>query len=477
MHRLLHIKGPTMRIIKTSLIAVLTAFITACGGGGGGVIATSGGSTNPPTNSPTLANIAGLAGDVPGLPLTVSDNGGVSGASGDSGADGTAGEGERVAITFNFAALTGNWRIVESAYGIAGQTGTFSMVLDSAKGGYRYVGATTAQDNIFVSKAGVVTGSLPLRIKGVQRASKFVALLNSQLTSTLEGVAGTYNIGYTNQNPIDVYGFTTAIGSLRIKTDGSFRICPFAAYSDTCANLQGVTVTTGTLQPSSTETNRFNVSVNGKIEGVASAVNHSYGRTLIWDYIERNAANAITRTGSRIAAIQLVPAPSTTIYQGNWINTIRNANFAVSGTATPGTDSSITLSLVASANNTSLIVAQDPTLISGGLVTGCQTATSAPIFALPGSFGQLLEVSMPPSTITNTVDAIRIDQVFSGFIQSSLILPVGVDSFAIFYATNGTTARTYYNGVLQAPLSAYDDSPFYNYGFLRRLSTTPTFCR
>jgi hypothetical protein len=475
---LLHHLETTMRLLQAIFIMAFAALLLACGGGGGGVaLDTSGSVTNTPTNSPTVANLDGLAGAVPTLPLTISDSGGVSGASGDSGADGTAGEGERVAITFNFAALTGNWRIVESAYGIAGQTGTFSMVLDSAKGGYRYVGATTAQDNIFVSKAGVVTGSLPLRIKGVQRASKFVALLNSQLTSTLDGIVGTYNIGYTNQNPADVYGFTTVIGSLRIKTDGSFRICPFAAYSDTCANTQGVTVTTGTLQPSSTESNRFNVTVNGKIEGVASALNHSYGRTLIWDYVERNAANVITRTGSRIAAVQLVPAPSTAIYQGNWINTIRNANFAVSGTAIPGSDSSITLSLVASANNTSLINAQDPSAISGGLVTGCQTSTNAPITALPGAFGQLLEVSMPPSTITNTVDTTRIDIVSSGSLQSGLLLPIGVDSFAIFYASGGTTLRTYFNGVLQAPLSAYDDSPFYNYGFLRRLSTTPTFCR
>jgi hypothetical protein len=475
----------SFRRIQAVLTLCVAMVLVACGGGGGSSPAPSGGSAGGTGSSggttTTVTTTAGLAGAVPFFPLTITDSGGVSGgdgANGDSGADGSAGDGERVKLSFNFAALTGNWRVVDSAYGITGQTGTFTMVLDPSKGGYRYVGATTPQQNIYVSRAGVVTGSLPLRINGVQRASKFVALLNSQLATTLDGITGTYNIGYTDQNPADAFGFTTVIGSMRIKPDGSFRICPFAGYSDTCSSPQGVTFTVGTLQPSSTEAGKFNVTVNGQVEGVASALNHAYGRTLIWDYIKRSSTGTVLRTGSRVAAVQLVPAPSTAVYQGNWINSIKSANYTIGGTATPGSDSIITASLVATANNTGLIYASDPSVISGGGVTGCQTSTNVPISVLPGSFGELQSTLFTPSTSTNVVGSTTITTVSLGITQSSLLLPLGADSFSSFYVSTGRTVSTFYNGVLQPSIDTSGDfPPFYSYGYIRRLSSVATFCR
>jgi hypothetical protein len=254
------------------------------------------------------------------------------------------------------------------------------------------------------------------------------------------------------------------------------RICPFAAYSDTCAAVDGIAPSTGALAVSASETGRFQVTLDGRAEGVASAINHADGRALAWDYIIKNSAGVVTTTGSRVASLQTTPAPNTSIYTGAWAITGQSSNFNSSfGSSTStyaGSVNDSTLSWTSSSKGTGLQTLSDQTLASGGFVN-CGNSEELPIAALPGSFGSMRVINSALNyTTTNVVSGLTILQAFTKDADSSVILPLSQDSVAYFYIGGASEGKTYYNGVLQTGFGI-KDAAFYSYGFGRRVSKTP----
>jgi hypothetical protein len=137
--------------------------------------------------------------------LIADGNGGLGdGSSGDgtggADGDGSGGDGEVINLKVNFTSLRGTWTVVASAYGIQGQTGTFTLQRDNANGGYRFLHAGgVVQNNLRVSRSGYITGSVPLRIGGRERQTKFIVPVNGAASGTLETAAGLYNIVWVSQ--------------------------------------------------------------------------------------------------------------------------------------------------------------------------------------------------------------------------------------------------------------------------------------
>ncbi len=294
-------RGPQKRRVWGGLAVMLALLLAACGGGSGG----AGGAA---VDSSTVAVAASID-------LASSDGvGGVGG--GDGGGDGSAGDGELIRLAVDFTNLRGTWTVTASAYGITGQSGAFTLVKDAANGGYRFVGGRTPQENLRVSNDGHVTGSLPLVIGGSERASRFVVPLKTVASPALASLAGRYNMAYVEQDPSDVNvtrtgTFASTAATMQVASNGSFAVCPFADYSDTCANrITGAFA----LSPNPKV---LDVTWNGATDGKAEVTAGKSIDSLVWDFQTKNAAGTVVRTGARFAA-RSRSALVNTDYYGSW---------------------------------------------------------------------------------------------------------------------------------------------------------------
>lgn len=222
-----------------SLCAASAILIAGCGGGGGGsntavVDNNTGGGTNSGTS--TAINLAlndqapaGFAGT--GFGTWTGDGGNDS--SGGLDAGGAAGDGEFVKVRLSFSGTgtgTLDWTILQSQYGKVGTTGTLQLQTDATNGGYKVVNGGATQSNIFVSKSGQVSGSLPLPI-GANNAIKD-ALFNGvrfkdATTATLADVAGTYGLAALSKVIAGAPATSRVdLGVFGLNADGTGRVCP-----------------------------------------------------------------------------------------------------------------------------------------------------------------------------------------------------------------------------------------------------------
>ena len=240
-------------LIRTALSSACIVLLASCGGGGGGSSTPA-----PPSTSLELALSDTFTKTFDGTGFGVwSSAGGGDGGTGDGG--GGAGDGEfvKIKIQFPYAGQpngTLTWTILKSQYGIAGSTGVLTFKQDAAvlpggtggQGGYIVTGSTVngvvktvsaKQSNIFISKNGLVTTSLPLPIgTGTDAAFSGIRFLDAT-TPQLADYAGQYvyvrlfaDVG-TGANK-DVDG-----GVINLNADGTGRVCDgVTAYSPTCTD-------------------------------------------------------------------------------------------------------------------------------------------------------------------------------------------------------------------------------------------------
>ena len=228
-----------VNLLATSLRVLpvaLATLLVSCGGGSGTAAPTDGPlsiSTATDTLTTAFAGTGGGYWDGAG-----GDGGGGGGADGGGG----AGDGEFVQFHIDFGTLKFSWTVLRSEYGIAGQTGSLNLVKDLSNGGYKAIGTGAEQANIFVSKAGQVTGSIPLVVGGSTVYMTYNAMRYKDAVTNFNQVAGTYVLVAiirsvnTGANP------ETTVGTININNDGTGRFCPESGYSDTCNNGFPVTV-------------------------------------------------------------------------------------------------------------------------------------------------------------------------------------------------------------------------------------------
>lgn len=259
-----------MRAARGALLLCGVIAVASCGGGGGG-----GGSTALQiSNSDTFAGVLTSTGD--GL----WNDAGTGGDSGGADGGGAAGVGEFVDVSIRFPASSGSgtgtmtWRILRSDYGLAGTSGQASIVKDGSvttaeHGGYKIVGAPANQGNLFVSKTGQISGSIPLTIKGATVYTSFTALRYKDSLQTVTNVVGVYSFGILLADPGTGANPDSSYGSFHISTDGTGRICPDVAYSDACSG--GINVTTALDDPSNPRVIKITSSAPDNIVGYAVA--------------------------------------------------------------------------------------------------------------------------------------------------------------------------------------------------------------
>lgn len=186
---------------KTSLLAsvavLLGSLLFACGGGGGG------GSSSSSNTSSTSST---------GISSTYTSSGSI---------------GEVLDYTINTAVnpATYSYRIIKSAYGLTGNTG--SGVLTSNSDG-SYTPSDSPNSKIYALKNGLLVGGVKLNIGGTNTVVPLLGV-DSPITST-GAMAGTYNYISTNctsnANGYPTYpNCSTSYGTLKILADGAYVEC------------------------------------------------------------------------------------------------------------------------------------------------------------------------------------------------------------------------------------------------------------
>jgi hypothetical protein len=253
--------------------------LTACGGGGDSK--TSG--TTPSTPAATASAAIGLV-------SSLTPSGGVipSGSAIDTAVTytGAATVGELIAVTANFAQGTYSWTVVQSSYGIAGQTGSGTLTAATTGGGYTMSNGGTLR----VTQSGsIFVENLPLTVTSSTVYTGLAAQPPAQQAPTLADIAGTYAWGvfahaegakppYSGLNDSPEVGWGTA----SINTSGTGRLCKSTAYSDTCANSSTITVTANDSRCASA-TNLFGVSIAGDFAGCAVLSSNGSGNVIYLD--------------------------------------------------------------------------------------------------------------------------------------------------------------------------------------------------
>jgi hypothetical protein len=235
-----------------SLCAASAILMAGCGGGGGGSnTAVVDNSTNPSSaialnlNDTVTSAFVGT-----GFGQWTGDGGNDSGG---IDAGGAAGDGEFVKVRLSFPAAgsgTLTWTILRSQYGKEGATGTLQIARETAtdNGGYKVIGGRPQQSNIFVSKDGQISGTLPLPIgsAGAVRDVLFNGARFKDATSAsladIAGIYGAADISKTIAGP-GIGQSGVGISLVKLNADGTGRICPDATvYSDACPNGWPITV-------------------------------------------------------------------------------------------------------------------------------------------------------------------------------------------------------------------------------------------
>ena len=301
-----------MKSLKYSLTLALSCCVAAlvlasCGGGGtattvdaGLVISTS-----------TDASTAVLAGTDTGL---------WDGAGGGGGSDGGGGAGDGEFLQFNFkptSATTAifSWTVLNSQYGIKGQTGSMSLTADSF-GGYKVAGGPILQQgNIYVSKTGQVTGSVPLQIGATTVYMIFNGTRYKDTVADLTQVAGDYFYGASFRRASDGLDPSTEYGTLRIRADGTARICSVSAYSDTCAS--GFDLKVAVDNPSDPKVLKFTTSDYRNLLGYAVGKKNSSGKMTSSMDISYSNQSGQRYTGS-VYSMQMSGSYNPNAYPGSW---------------------------------------------------------------------------------------------------------------------------------------------------------------
>ena len=235
----------SLRLGVVSLLAlVFAAMLASCGGGGGTAASTPA--------APVLENSLGIstATDTSTAALAGNGDGRWDGSGGGGGSDGGGGAGDGEFVQFNFkpngtATAVFSWTVINSQYGIKGQTGTMNLTADLNNGGYAVINTVTfanltvasdptKQGNLFLSKSGQISGSLPLRIGSSTVYTLFNGTRYKDAVADLAQAAGTYFYGMSSRQASDGLHPETEFGTMKINADGTGRICSQAAYSDTC---------------------------------------------------------------------------------------------------------------------------------------------------------------------------------------------------------------------------------------------------
>lgn len=358
--------GIARHALLPSAFAV-TLLLSACGGGGGG------GTTTPsvtlvPAGQINLAladgfvSPSGVLGGTEGTGLW-DGGGGSSDSGGSADAGGSAGDGEFVKVSIKFPGNTGNgtlkWTILRSAYGLENTSGpTLDLQPDtSGAGGYKVVGGGTNQSNIFVSKSGQISGSLPLPISSGPNSVFVGTRFNDSTATTLATYAGTYN--YVAVSATKGTGTLAQVdsGIVFFANDGKGRICPnqngVLAYSPTCAeglDIVGKFDSTANnvlrFVQSPTQATANAITNNNQMDMIAvaksfSSPSLSQGMTFSGDFINYNKTDGYrtgavyaTRQGNASGSVLSTFAPANLLNAGApgyWNLTVKDVSNPSSG--------------------------------------------------------------------------------------------------------------------------------------------------
>lgn len=284
--------------------------LASCGGGSGGTAVAI---------TDTSLGIS-TATDSSTAPLAGTDTGQWDGTGGGGGSDGGggAGDGEFIQFNFNPTTLKLNYTVINSQYGIKGQTGTLSLTPDSTNGGYKIAGSPAVnQGNIYVSKTGQVTGSLPVVIGASTVYMVFNGTRYKDAVTDLTQLAGTYFYGASFRRASNGQSPSTEWGNLRIRTDGTGRICSLAAYSDTCSN--GFEIKVAVDNPATPALVKFTTSDYRSLVGYMLAKKNSSGRGVATVDMSFSDQSGNRFTGA-VYALQTIVGDSfnPNTYRGSW---------------------------------------------------------------------------------------------------------------------------------------------------------------
>lgn len=188
--------------VTRAVLCAAVLFLAACGGGGGG----------------------GSSGPAPGPTSTL---GAIS--SGSQTYSATAGIGEFLTYSINFDALTYSYTIVDSAFGLAGRTGSGTLVRNS-DGTYTPTGYPPAEAKVLALNNGLLLGAIRENFGSGTVTVPIIGVSNP--ISTLSDAAGIYNfVEYVCQGACQ-----SVWGTFQIRADGTWQSCRFENFSSTCTS-------------------------------------------------------------------------------------------------------------------------------------------------------------------------------------------------------------------------------------------------
>lgn len=260
-----------MRLFIRSLLALatlglLSAFLTACGGGGGG------GSSSSSSSGTTYVTAAA--------------------------------PGELVTYTVDTTALTYSYTITESQYGLTGTTGSGTL---TSLGNHVYSLSGIANSRIVALPNGLMMGAIRENFGAGVTTYPVVGMTNP--TSTLAGLAGTYNVISRGC----VSGVcSTKYGTIRINNDATWNYCPsvnVASGSPACGSTS-----MGTL--SALGSGKYALAVSGTTVGTVLAMTSGGQTVLMVDLKDTSTGGSSLGKGFIVASTQT--AVNTAQTDGTW---------------------------------------------------------------------------------------------------------------------------------------------------------------
>ncbi len=243
------------------------------------------------------------------------------------------------------------------------------------------------------SNHGVLTGQM----SNVPNVSAGSGVLAGQVTasnngvSTVAALAGTYSFiklsGDYASNGVPVGTQDVDSGQLRINTDGTFRACPSAPYSDTCTDDEDSKLAdTGTITvdpDQATYPGGFDMTLNGTAFGRLFVSTSGGNNTIMLDQASVNSSGTF-RTGSWV--LQTTAAIASGTYDGDYtcsepntsdndvlLGNITTSSVHISGsTLTPSSTSSSPMTLNFNSTFNAAASSTTPTYTTGvnGLMAG-----------------------------------------------------------------------------------------------------------
>ena len=247
----------------TSISIIISSIIlTACGGGGGASTASSATTVAAPVTYTSAAAI-----------------------------------GERLNYTVDISKLTYSYTITDSQYGLAGNTGSGTLVHNS-DGTYTPSGVSNAR--IAVLPNGLLLGAFRASINGTMTTIPVIGISNP--VTTFSAAAATYN--YVSHYHIGST-YTSNFGTFQITSSGTWTDCAGGNLTATCSGVSN----SGTLN--SLGGGEFQVLSGSSVIGTA-IVQNSNGQNVV--VVDLN--NSTTGIGLLVGSTQQVATTAQT--DGNW---------------------------------------------------------------------------------------------------------------------------------------------------------------